>query len=130
MKLTIIDRREVNVKYLSLSVAVQYDDEDMPHDAPLRYEDLWEAVIDLDTHAIEGWPQGKTLAFDMKVRDQGTYILLDADRSEVARMENEYVPSRLLPGDYGDYLYLNIDETGKITNWKEDANLSDFEEQV
>ena len=39
-----------------------------------------------------------------------------------------YVPNALLPGNYGDYLSLNINENGLITNWRPDANLSDFEE--
>ena len=30
-------------------------------------------------------------------------------------------------GDYGDYLTLKIDESGTITNWLDDANLSNFE---
>jgi hypothetical protein len=129
MKLTVIERREVNVKYLSLTVAVRYDDEDMPFDAPMRRGDLWDAVINLDTHTVEDWPQGQTLAFDMKVCDQGTYVLLDADLKELARLENEYVPCDLFRGSGGDYLELDIDETGKITNWLENANLSDFEDQ-
>lgn len=65
----------------------------------------------------------------MKVCDQGTYVLLDADLKELARLENEYVPCDLFRGSGGDYLELDIDETGKITNWLENANLSDFEDQ-
>lgn len=128
MKLTIIDRREVNVKYLSLSVAVRFDDDDMPFDAPLRDGDMWEAVIDLDTHTIEDWPQGQTLGFRMKVCDHGFYTLLDADMNERASLENAYVPNDLLPGGFGDYLELQIDATGKIVNWLENANLRNFEE--
>lgn len=116
------------MKYLSLSVAVRFGDEDMPFDAPLRDGDMWEAVIDLDTHTIAGWPQGKTLNFDMKVRDGGSYILLDVERNEVAQMKNEYVPDGLFEGSGGDYLELNIDETGKIVNWLENANLKNFED--
>lgn len=128
MKLTIIDRREVNVKYLMLSVAVRFDDEDMPYDAPLRDGDTWDAVIDLDTHTIEDWPQGQTLGFHMKVCDQGFYTLLDASMNEVTSLENAYVPSRLLPGAFGDYLELYIDEAGKIVNWLENASLKNFED--
>lgn len=128
MKLTIIERREIEAKYLTISVAVRYEDEDMPYDAPLRQRNIWVATIDLDAHTIRNWPQGKTLNFDMKVCDQGTYVLLDENWNDVRRLEDEYVPNSLLPGRYGDYLTLDIDETGKITNWKDDANLSDFEE--
>lgn len=100
----------------------------MPKDAPLRDGDSWRAVIDLDTHRIEDWPQGKTLEFnDMKVCDEGEYTLLDANRNALITNQG-YVPNNLLPGAYGDYLSLNIDETGLIINWLPDADLSDFEE--
>lgn len=128
MKLSV--KREVEAKYLSMTVVVRYGDEDMPYDAPLRSGDSWSAVIDLDDARIENWPEGQTLLIDnMKVCDSGTYILLDADRNEIACIEECYVPSALLPGDCGDYLTLNIAETGKITNWLKRPNLSDFEDE-
>ena len=129
MKITIVKRVEAVAKYLKMSVDVRYDDEDMPFDAPMRAGDNWEATIDLDEKRIENWPQGQTLSFeDMKVCDQGTYILLDADNNEITRIEG-YVPNKLLPGEYGDYLSLDIDETGKITNWLEWPSLADFESE-
>ena len=130
MKITIVKRVEAVAKYLKMSVDVRYDDEDMPFDAPMRAGDNWEATIDLDEKRIENWPQGQTLSFeDMKVCDQGTYILLDADNNEITRIEG-YVPNKLLPGKYGDYLSLDIDETGKITNWLDQPSLTDFVEEV
>lgn len=116
-------------KFLSLAVAVRYDEEDMPKDAPLRSGDMWIATINLDEQKIVNWPQGKTLSFYMKITDQGTYTLLDADGKELVTLEDAYVPNNLLPGEYGDYLELEIDETGKITNWLSDANLENFEVQ-
>lgn len=125
MKFTM--KREVEAKYLELSVPVNYEDEDMPFDAPMRIGDTWRATIDLDEGRILDWPAGKTLSMEcMKVVDEGVYVLLDADRNEIARRE-DYVPNDLLPGNYGDYLSLEIDETGRITNWLDDASLADFE---
>lgn len=120
--------READAAFLDLDVAVRYDEEDMPNDAPLREGKSWKAVINLATHTIENWPIGKALKFeDMKICDEGTYILLDADKKELARIEG-YVPNNLLPGDYGDYLSLDIDENGVILNWLSNASLEDFEE--
>lgn len=127
MKITIMKRVEAVAKYLKMSVAVRYGDEDMPFDAPMRTGDIWEAVIDLSEGRVLYWPQGQTLSFtDMKVCDQGTYILFDADSNGITRIEG-YVPNKLLPGKYGDYLSLDIDETGKITNWLDRPSLKDFE---
>jgi hypothetical protein len=120
-------KKEVEAKYLDLDVAVRYNDEDMAYDAPLRDGKSWKAVINLDEGRIENWPQGETLSFhDMKICDEDIYILLDADKKEITRIEG-YVPNSLLPGEYGDYLDMDIDETGKITNWLTNASLEDFE---
>lgn len=128
MKLTIKKPVEYEAKYIIVDVPVRYDNEDMPYDAPLRSGDNWRALIDLDTATIVDWPQGKTLSFkDMKICDEGIYTLLDADKNEIARRA-DYVPNALLPGAYGDYLSLDINEEGVITNWKASARLSDFEE--
>lgn len=125
MKITV--SKEVEVKYLDLDVAVRYEDEDMAYDAPLRNGKEWHALIDLDEGRIVNWPQGFYLSFYMKICDEGIYTLLDAEKREVKR-KSGYVPNKLLPGDYGDYLSLEIDETGKITNWLSYATLEDFED--
>ena len=119
--------RSAVARYIVVDVAVRYGDEDMPFDAPMRDGDSWRATIDLDTHTVENWPQGRALAFvDMKVCDEGLYKILDADRNVLA-IRDGYVPNRLLPGDYGDYLSLDIDKTGRITNWLPNAGLANFE---
>lgn len=128
MELYIQESKRVKAKYLELDVAVRYDDEDMAYDAPLRDGKSWKAKIDLDSGVILNWPEGKILSFqDMKICDEGIYVLYDKNMKEVARIEG-YVPNKLLPGEYGDYLSLDINEEGKIINWLEDANLEDFEQ--
>jgi hypothetical protein len=128
MKISV--KQTIEAKYLDLDVAVRYDEEDMPNDAPLRDGKAWKALINLDERRIESWPQGKTLSFhDMKVCDEGIYILLDADKKEITRIEG-YVPNKLLPGEFGDYLDMDIDENGIITNWLSGASLEDFEKHA
>jgi hypothetical protein len=125
MKITVKEEKEV--RYLMLDVAVRYDDEDMPFDAPLRDGKSWKAIIDLNEKRILDWPQGKTLSFhEMKVCDEGLYRLLDETMTTISVIDG-YVPNHLLPGSYGDYLSLDIDEKGVITNWLKDPDLSDFE---
>jgi hypothetical protein len=120
-------KKEFNAEYIDIDIAVRYDEEDMPNDAPLRDGNSWKAVINLTNKCICNWPKGKTLSFhDMKICDEGIYILRDIENNEITRITG-YVPNALLPGDYGDYLSLDIDENGFITNWKADASLEDFE---
>ena len=123
----IILKKEFEAKYLNMSVAVRYGDEDMPFDATFREGDFWHARIDLDEKRIVNWPKGKTLKFtDMKVCDEGKYSIQDKDGLILAEIDG-YVPNLLLPGDYGDYLSLDIDGDGFIKNWLPDARLSNFE---
>lgn len=118
--------KQVNAKFIKLSIPVRYGDEDMPYDFPLRQDDNWGAVIDLDTHQIENWPQGKSGSFSMKVCDEGSYYLLDEGRETVAEIIQYYVPNGVVPGKYGDYINMEIDETGKVTNMPNPLDLSDF----
>jgi len=123
---TVEVRKKVIARYLELDVAVRYEEEDMPNDAPGREGDSWKCMIDLEQEKIINWPQGKTLQFfDMKVCDEGQYTLFDFEMNQIAHIDG-YVPNSLLPGSYGDYLDMSIDENGKILNWKPNANLNDF----
>lgn len=70
----------------------------------------------------------KYVRFHAKIRDEGTYILLDQDFKEITEREG-YVPSFFPYGKdsydshYGDYVDLFIDiETGQIANWKKNIN--------
>ena len=46
--------------------------------------------------------------------------------NNVLYIEEDYVPNALIPGEYGDYIIMNIDENGKIAEWETPADLSDF----
>lgn len=126
MKARIKIEKEVDIKMVKIDVAVRYGDEDMRNDFPLRKGDMWSAIIDIDKKKILDWPQGIQGNFYMKICDEGSYFLLDAEGNTVASIENDYVPNSLLPGEYGDYLALDIDEEGIITNWKSSISFKDF----
>lgn len=119
-------REEVDIQAIEVILPVRYDDEDIPYDAPKRCGDKWQAEIDIETGKIYDWPQGKTLDMYMKVCDSGSYSLRNAAGFVVAT-RNDYVPHGIIPGEYGDYVDLKIDATGKITNWPKKIDLSDFE---
>lgn len=131
MKTTVL--KEAEVKYLRVHIPVRYDEEDIPKDFPLRVEndkngyDWWDATIEIDTAKILNWPQGITGEMFMKVCDEGSYFLLDEAGETIKEIIEDYVPNNLLPGEYGDYVSLVINEDGIITNWYDSPSLEDFE---
>lgn len=62
----------------------------------------------------------------MKVCDAGSYYLYDDNKEIVAGIVENYVPNRVIPGDYGDYISMEIDETGKVTNMPNPLDFSEF----
>jgi phosphoribosylformylglycinamidine (FGAM) synthase PurS component len=62
----------------------------------------------------------------MKVRDRGSYTLLDPQMQTIAKIEQDYVPHGVIPGSYGDYIELDIDANGKIRNWPKSFDLHEF----
>lgn len=116
VKITVTKRVEIEVDAIHISVPVRYDEEDIPNDFPLRVGDLWEGTLDLDTGRIREWPEGQSGNLSMKVTDCGTYRLMSGG-DVVAAVEQDYVPS-CIPGRYGDYIDLDIDEHGVVTNWR------------
>ena len=69
-------------------------------------DQLMEFVIDLKERKVIGWNTNEYLRMWAKVRDGGTYTLLDANRQPIWQIRG-YVPSKLIPPfekGYGDYI--------------------------
>ena len=121
---------EVEVKTLRLDISIYY--EDIPEDFPLivkdGYDCHWWVDIDIETGVIKNWPQGRTGSLFTKIADQGSYYLLDDNNNLVAFIKRGYVPNELIPpkDGWGKYIRLNINENGKITNWYEKPDISEF----
>ena len=64
-----------------------------------------------------------------KVRNSGTYFLLDKDKKTICKIA-DYVPNGLIPevDDCGDYIRLRINEDDTVENWFEEPDFSDFME--
>lgn len=128
MKATVTKKVEVEIKKIRIRVEPRYvgdgEDDDMPTDFPLLQDGTWSAMVDVDTGAIDQWPIGDSRTMHIKVCDAGSYALYDATGSEVAAFDG-YVPD-IVPGSYGDYIELEIDENGVITNWDPSASINDF----
>lgn len=126
MKTTIKVEKEVEIKYVKVQVAVRYEEEDIPNDFPLRSGDMWNAIIDIDNGIVMDWPKGEKGNLEMKICDKGSYYLLDENYDTILSIEEDYVPNKLLPGSYGDYLKLHIGENGVISNWYSKPSIEDF----
>lgn len=116
MKLIVNRPVEIEVVAIKCELAVRYEEEDIPNYFPLRHGDMWIGTVDIDTGVIRDWPQGKAGSMHMKVCDEGTYTLLGPKGEEIVCLVEEYVP-HCIPGDDGDYVQFDIDETGKVIGW-------------
>lgn len=134
MKVTIKVEKEVDIKYCQLKVEPRYwedstvdgvedDDGDL---IPCREGDLWCPLINIETGEIINWSKGTTADIHYKVCDAGSYYLQDENYKTILSIEDDYVPNSLIPGQYGDYIVMNVDINGNIKEWKTSPNLSDF----
>lgn len=133
MKFTQIIAKEVEVKYVRVDAYLRHvgntPDDDVTPDFPLLVGDSWRAVINIESGVILGWPRGEERTLFAKVCDGGSYYLLDEEENVVASKEEDYVPNLLIPGKWGDYIDLEIDQFGKIINWPSNPRLSEFEQE-
>jgi len=122
---------EIDVKKIVIEVSLRGvggdEDDDMPTDFPGLNEQKtnWKAVIDIDTGQIEGWPVGDERELFIKVCDAGIYTLFDAESKQIVQMDG-YVPNGVVPGEYGDYIELEIGGDGIIKNWPTSPDISEF----
>lgn len=127
MKALIPTTKAVEITHVLVTLPVRYEEEDIPNDFPLRQGKKWEAKIEIDTGKILGWPEGQAGEIEyMKVCDEGSYALLDASGNVVLSIEQNYVPHGVIPGEYGDYVTLKINEHGVITNWPKRPDIYEF----
>jgi len=133
MKITITEKREVEIKAVRIEAPFRHigddEDSDVPNDFPLLKGKVWHATIDLDTHKIRDWPLGQMRSLYTKVCDAGSYYLLDENEKVVTSINQDYVPNNLIPGEWGDYIEMIIEGDGTISNWSGIADFSDFEER-
>ena len=111
-------------KYLCIDARVRYQEDayingvqEGPRPAPSRMPgmdgDRWRIVVDLDLCRVAYWPEGTVAKIHYKVCDEGAYELWDAE-GQVIERHCGYVPRRVCPDGYGDYIMLIINETGCV----------------
>ena len=144
MKITVNKPAEVNVKTLRLNVRVRYPNDGaiitnltpgnednltemlvwddiqnpkMPHLYNVNGEWRWRLELDIETGKIKDWPEVKA-RINYKVCDEFECDILDS-AGIIVRSYDGYVPEFFGIGEcnYGDYIIMDIDETGQIIDW-------------
>lgn len=128
MKVTIMQRREVELKMLSVKANVRYWEDakvngvkdDAGQLIPCRENDMWCPTIDISTGIITNWKQGVVADINYKVCDMCSWRLFDVKGELIEEEEENYVPNTLSPKEngYGDYIKMHVDEHGKIDKWR------------
>lgn len=132
MKAKIKIEKEVELKTLQVDAGVRYwedssvngtEDTEDGDLIPCKDNDRWKPVIDIDSGKILNWEQGKKARIHYKICDDGIYTVLDVDGNIVVQIDG-YVPNTMCPAEngYGDYIIMNVDEDGKIENWRFDID--------
>lgn len=124
--------RPVEIEFDSIKIVAEtrYADEDCPDvPAPFLVGKLLTLTLDLlpdGTARVRDWPAGLAVEIHTKVCDCcSVYLLGDCDRV-VASREGDYVPGFMPGKHYGDYVILDIDGDGAVTNWKKRLRDEDF----
>jgi hypothetical protein len=74
--------------------------------------------IDVETGQVLNWPKNSPYDFfDIKIVDEGRYLLLDKNDEVIAEYEG-YVPECVGCDGYGDYLEFEIDSASNIPEWE------------
>lgn len=136
MKTTVLVKQEVEITTLEVKAGVRYwedsefngendtEDGDL---VPCKVGSVWCPIIDIDNGVITNWNKGVKAEIHYKVCDNGCYYLKDNVNNVILSIEQDYVPKILCPKDngWGDYIIMDIDENGKISDWKID--IEDFQ---
>jgi len=131
MKANVVVKKEVDIKKVVVDFCPRYTDEEESsfyhgnEKLPFFDGERFKIEFDPDTGVVIGWPEGRPVDIFEKICDEGTYTLLDENDEEIASIHQDYVPC-IVPNEYGDYIALKIDDTGKLSNFVKDADISDF----
>ncbi|MBF0803326.1 MULTISPECIES: hypothetical protein [unclassified Neisseria] len=129
MKIEVLKPVEIEVYAVRINAALDEESAETVPDFLLQDGGDFEILIEIDTGRVVGWQGNVPVRIADKLSDSGTYTLLDKDMNHIARLEHEYVPNRLIPGDYGDYINLKINAEGCVENWPKQPDVSEFFEK-
>lgn len=121
MQITAMKPTTMNAAAIRLTIPIRYDNDEVAEDFPGRSGKSITLTIDLDTKKVRDWPKGREESIYLKVCDEGSYWLLDESGEIIASIEEYYAPNPSVPGDYGDYVSLDVGADGTISGWRPTA---------
>lgn len=117
MKVTVYKPVELEIHTVRIEVELHDDvSENLPKHL-FNDDGELDLLIEVDTGKVVSWQGSEPVNIYDKVCDNCVYTLFDSGGLEVAKIDNYYVPNDLIPGDYGDYINLEINADGIVTNW-------------
>lgn len=126
MKVTVYKPVELEIHTVKIEVELHDDvSESLPKHL-FNDDGELDLLIEIDTGKVVSWHGSEPVNIYDKVRDNGVYTLFDLGGLEVAKIDNYYVPNNLIPGDYGDYINLEINSDGFVTNWPKYPSVLEF----
>lgn len=126
MKVTVYKPVELEIHTVRIEVELHDDvSESLPKHL-FNDDGELDLLIEVDTGKVVSWQGSEPVNIYDKVCDNGVYTLFDSGGLEVRKIDNYYVPNDLIPGDYGDYINLEINVDGIVTNWPKSPNVRQF----
>lgn len=126
MKVTVYKPVELEIHTVRIEVELHDDlSESLPKHL-FNDDGELDLLIEVDTGKVVSWQGSEPVNIHDKVCDNGVYTLFGSDGLEVVKIDNYYVPNKLIPGDYGDYINLEINSDGFVTNWPKYPSVLEF----
>ena len=123
------DEHDENLISFSDGVVTELEcDEEFVNPMLDRENKQLKVLIDLQALKVLNWKCDDYLRMWGKIRDEGTYTLMDVDKKPIWQIRG-YVPNKLLPPyeeGCGDYLELEIEADGTLVEWRTPLNFVDF----
>lgn len=129
MKVEVLKPVEIEVHTVKINVKLCDDAAENIPNFLLNKHGEFEIEIEVDTGKVVNWSGVESIRIFDKVCDCGTYTLFDKNGSRIVEVINDYVPNDLIPGSYGDYIDLQINMDGVVTNWPKKPDVSYFFKQ-
>lgn len=112
------------------SYTFAFEDVEDEEQAPLVSLGYWQGTIDLQAHKLLEWkPDFGECYLQAKVRDEGIYTLLNAEKRPICTLKG-YVPNGVVPPSdgAGDYIHFGINTDGSVEEWSDVYDFTAFNE--
>nr|DAP70549.1 MAG TPA: hypothetical protein [Caudoviricetes sp.] len=126
MKVTVYKPVELEIHTVRIEVELHDDASESLPKHLFNDDGELDLLIEVDTGKVVSWQGSEPVNIYDKVCDNGVYTLFGSGGLEVGKIDNYYVPNDLIPGDYGDYINLEINADGFVTNWHKYPSVLEF----